>query len=129
MYNMYMRGFTIMELMIAIAIVGIIAAVAIPAYRGYIDETQSAAARANLSQLQLAIEDHWLDNQTYEALADNTWTGDGSTVTPPSPNPSNWLPHGDGAQYIYQITAATITGYSVRIKNIHGGTSATFTKN
>ena len=58
-------GFTLVEIMIAMAILGILAAIAIPAYNGYITTAKMTEAHSNLSSLRLAEEEFFLENNTY----------------------------------------------------------------
>ncbi len=58
-------GFSLIELMIAVVISGIIAAVALPAYTSYVTQGKIPDALAILSTKQLAIEQAFLDNRTY----------------------------------------------------------------
>lgn len=60
-------GFTLIELMITVAIVGIIAAVALPAYNSQIRKTRRSDAMATLSQDQTIIERCYAANFTYAA--------------------------------------------------------------
>lgn len=68
------KGFTLMELMIVIAIIGIIAAIAIPAYTGYITTARMAEADNNLASIRLAQEEYFLENNNYfeGKTSDNT---------------------------------------------------------
>ena len=58
-------GFSLMELMVVIAILGIVAAIAIPAYTGYIATARMTEAKNNIAALRLAEEEFFLENNRY----------------------------------------------------------------
>jgi len=58
-------GFTLVELMIVIAILGIVSAIAIPAYTGYIETARMTEAKNNIAALKLAEEEFFLENNQY----------------------------------------------------------------
>jgi type IV pilus assembly protein PilE len=59
------RGFTLIELMIAVVIVGILTAVAVPSYRDYVRRGAIEEASSTLSTGKVALEQYFLDNRTY----------------------------------------------------------------
>ena len=67
-------GFTLIELMIALAIIGILSAVAIPVYSDYITRSRLADATTGLATMRAQMERHFQDNRTYATV--------GTFVTP-----------------------------------------------
>lgn len=59
------KGFTLIELMVTMAILGIIASIALPAYTGYIKAAKLQEGKRNLASLRLAQEEYFLENNTY----------------------------------------------------------------
>jgi len=69
------RGFTLIELMIVIAIIGILAAIAIPQFSSYRKRAYNSAAESDLKNAATAEEAYFVDNQEYgtqDNLALNT---------------------------------------------------------
>ena len=61
------RGFTIVELMVAMVMVGILTTIAIPSYREYLRRGQLADAFSTLSDMRVKMEQHYQDNKFYGA--------------------------------------------------------------
>jgi type IV pilus assembly protein PilE len=61
------RGFTLIELMITVAIVAILAAVALPAYGDYVRRGQLPEAFAGMADLRVKMEQYYQDNRNYGA--------------------------------------------------------------
>lgn len=59
------RGFTLIELLIVVAIIGVIAAIAVPQYGDYVTRSKLTEATATLSEQRVKMEQYFQDNRTY----------------------------------------------------------------
>lgn len=96
--NKKVIGFTLIELMIVVAIVAFLASIALPSYRNFVVRTNRAEAVADLSELA-----SWLERQ---------YTIFGSYNNPTMPNlPFSNSPRNGTANYIITLTSATPSAY------------------
>ncbi len=67
-FNPTQKGFTLLELMIVVAVIGILASIASPAYTNYVKKGKVAEATSNLADLRIKAEQYFQDNRTYAGM-------------------------------------------------------------
>jgi len=65
------RGFTVIELMITVAIIAILAAVALPAYNDYVQRSKLVEAFSALADFRVRMEQFYQDNRRYDGAGLN----------------------------------------------------------
>ena len=59
------RGFTLIEMMVVVAIIAILTAIAIPNYMDYVTRTKLTEAKTNLAAMRTKLEQYYQDQKTY----------------------------------------------------------------
>ena len=105
------KGFSLIELMIVVAIVGIIAAIAYPSYQGVIADGYRSTGQADLLGLASAMERHHSGSFSYEGAA-NGGSNTGAPAIFATHSPSS-EPIAN-RRYNLTIQAASATGFELR---------------
>lgn len=104
-----MGGFTMLEIMIVVAIVGILAAIALPSYTDHVRRGNLVDAVAQLSDTRVKLEQYFQDNRTYQ-----------DTGTKVSPCPA------DTQYFTFACNPDTATTFTITASGIAGTNVADF---
>lgn len=61
------RGFTFIELMLGVAILGVLVGIAYPSYQQYVEKTRVQQAVSDIRDIDARVQMYWLDNRAYPA--------------------------------------------------------------
>ena len=104
------RGFTLIEVMITIAIIGIVSAIAIPSYRDYVIRGRLAEAFSALGAVQPSAEQFWSNNRSFVGF---------DTL-------SNEFPR-NTATFSYALSGATASAYTVTATGLGNASGFVYT--
>jgi general secretion pathway protein G len=122
------RGFTLIEILVVVVIIGILGAVIVPNLLGRPDQARVTAAKSDIRNLSNALDIYRLDNFVYPS----TEQGIEALVSAPSgfPEPKNYNPDGYiknlptdpwGSPYVYERTQSGFTLFSLGADGTEGG--------
>lgn len=114
------RGFTLIEIMVVVVILGVLAALVVPQIMSRPDQAKAAAAQSDIKAIAMALDIYKLDNHQYPS----SQQGLDALVSKPGGNPParNWNPDGYlkrlpidpwGNAYQYRVPGARGTGYDL----------------
>ncbi len=107
------QGFSLIELMIVVAIIGILSAIALPSYNSYIAKAQQTSAMEKINEIAQAIERYYTENRTLPPKTTNMGYSDPIT----NEYYTFTISYTAGDTDAYTITSAIRSGEGIEKKN------------
>ncbi len=111
-----MKGFSLIELLVTVALLGILSAIAIPTYNGYIDNTRVTNAQNNLRAIYLKQQEYYTNNNAYYS----TGAACGDYAASINTNLFGGQNIIDDTHYTYCITQATADDFTAQADEAAG---------
>lgn len=98
------KGFTLIELMITVGVLAVVAAIAVPAYKGYVETGRLTEGWNNLNALNAAQQQFFVEDNTYFSGADATALNSNSRGL--------WVQSETTPNFAYSVSGASAAGYT-----------------
>jgi general secretion pathway protein G len=129
-YKRIQQGFTLIEMMVVIVIMGILASLIVPKIMGRPDEARVIAAKQDIASTMQALKLYKLDNQRYPTTEQGLQALVSKPTTPPVP--TNWKtsgyldklptdPWGNPYQYLFPGVRSELDVFSFGVDGASGG--------
>jgi type IV pilus assembly protein PilA len=107
------EGFTLIELLVVILIIGILAAIALPAFLGQRQKAQDTAAKSLVRNAATAMETYYTDNEAYDGVTKAALIA----IEPSLDDPNLTTVSGSGQGYTLTTTSKTNTTFTMSKTN------------
>ena len=98
------KALTLIELMIVVAIIGILAAIAIPNFVKFQCRSKQSEAKGNMKAIYVGEESYRAENDTYITMA--------AVSAPTTTNAIGFQPKGNKIRYVYEAATANTTAFT-----------------
>lgn len=121
------NGFTLIELMIVVAILGVISAIGIPQYMGYSDNSKITVVKNGLRAVFMQQQDYYRTNNAYYSTG-GTCSDSTAGINTNLFSGNNILNNDDG--FYYCITQTSVDDFTAQaVEEVSGGRTFTITEN